>query len=138
MGASEIVIIFLIYLLLFGAKGIPSLAKTMGKAVYQFREARNDIQREIMDSAKDITNSAKQVRKEVENAAKLAENQAKKAQESVNQTIKKASSEPNPESKSSETSEKTAPPINPLTPSDSITSTGANTNSSGTPPETHT
>ena len=54
MGAMEIVIIFLIYLLFFGAKGIPNLARTLGRGMRQFREATGDIQREIMDSANDI------------------------------------------------------------------------------------
>ena len=88
MGAQEIIIIFFIYLLLFGAKGIPSLAKTMGKAMYQFREARNDIQREIMDSAKELKSSAEEIRNEVENAAKLAEKQAKSAQETLQNSVK--------------------------------------------------
>jgi sec-independent protein translocase protein TatA len=48
MGATEIVFIFVVYLLLFGAKGIPSLAKTMGEAVRTFRSATEDIQREIL------------------------------------------------------------------------------------------
>ena len=48
MGATEIVFIFVVYLLLFGAKGIPSLAKTMGEAVRTFRNATEDIQREIL------------------------------------------------------------------------------------------
>jgi len=54
MGASEIIFIFFIYLMLFGAKGVPSLARTMGKAIRQFREASSDIQREIMSSANDV------------------------------------------------------------------------------------
>jgi sec-independent protein translocase protein TatA len=62
MGTMEIVFIFVIYLLLFGAKGIPSLAQTMGKAVRQFREASSDIQREIMNTSNDIRN---EVNKEV-------------------------------------------------------------------------
>ena len=48
MGATEIVFIFVVYLLLFGAKGIPSLAKTMGEALRTFRSATDDIQREIL------------------------------------------------------------------------------------------
>lgn len=56
--------------------------------MYQFREARNDIQREIMDSAKEIKDSANEVRREVEGAAKLAENQAKKAQDTLNESLK--------------------------------------------------
>lgn len=54
MGATEIIFIFVIYLLLFGAKGIPSLAQTMGKAVRQFREASSDIQREILNTSQEI------------------------------------------------------------------------------------
>jgi sec-independent protein translocase protein TatA len=54
MGATEIIFIFVIYLLLFGAKGIPTLAQTMGKAVRQFREASSDIQREILNSSQEI------------------------------------------------------------------------------------
>ncbi len=48
MGATELLFIFVVYLLLFGAKGIPSLAKTMGEAVRTFRNATEDIQREIL------------------------------------------------------------------------------------------
>ena len=48
MGATEVIFIFAVYLLLFGAKGIPSLAKTMGQAVRTFRNATEDIQREIL------------------------------------------------------------------------------------------
>lgn len=48
MGATEIVFILVIYLLLFGAKGMPSLARSMGSAVRQFRTASDEIQREIL------------------------------------------------------------------------------------------
>jgi len=48
MGATEVIFIFAVYLLLFGAKGIPSLARSMGQAVRTFRNATEDIQREIL------------------------------------------------------------------------------------------
>ncbi|MDG2363621.1 MAG: twin-arginine translocase TatA/TatE family subunit [Flavobacteriales bacterium] len=48
MGTTEIIFIFVIYLLLFGSKGIPSLAKTMGEGVRHFRSATDEIQREIL------------------------------------------------------------------------------------------
>lgn len=51
MGATEIIFILLIYLLLFGAKGMPSLARTMGSAVRQFRAASDEIQREILSTS---------------------------------------------------------------------------------------
>ncbi|MEN9347388.1 MAG: Sec-independent protein translocase subunit TatA/TatB [Flavobacteriales bacterium] len=58
MSAGEIIIILFVYLLFFGAKGLPSLAQTLGKAVYQFRNATQDIQREIMDGANEIKKQA--------------------------------------------------------------------------------
>lgn len=61
MGGTELIFIFLIYLLLFGAKGIPTLAKTMGKAVRQFKDATGDIQREMMQGANDIKKEVKKI-----------------------------------------------------------------------------
>lgn len=46
--------ILFVYLLFFGAKGIPSLAQTLGKAVYQFRNATKDVQEEIMKGAAEV------------------------------------------------------------------------------------
>lgn len=65
MGTTEIVFILLIYLLVFGAKGVPSLAQTMGKAVRQFREASSDIQREIMNTSQEIKNTGREIKDEV-------------------------------------------------------------------------
>jgi Sec-independent protein translocase protein TatA len=38
----------------FGAKGIPSLAQTLGKAMYQFRNATKDVQDEILKGASEV------------------------------------------------------------------------------------
>lgn len=64
MGGTELIFIFLIYLILFGAKGIPSLARTMGKAVRQFKEATGDIQREMMSGADEIKKEVKKIEDE--------------------------------------------------------------------------
>jgi sec-independent protein translocase protein TatA len=58
MSSGEILLILIVYLLFFGAKGIPSIAQTMGKAVYQFRNAAKDVQSEIMKSANEIKQEA--------------------------------------------------------------------------------
>jgi sec-independent protein translocase protein TatA len=58
MGAGEIILILFVYLMLFGAKGVPALAQTMGKAMYQFRNAAKDVQKEILDSATQIQREA--------------------------------------------------------------------------------
>jgi TatA/E family protein of Tat protein translocase len=54
MGATEIIFILVIYLLLFGAKGMPSLARTLGSAVREFRSASDEIQREILSSSEGL------------------------------------------------------------------------------------
>jgi sec-independent protein translocase protein TatA len=66
MGGTEIVFVFLIYLLLFGAKGIPSLAKTLGQGVRHFRSATDEIQREIIKSSNDIKTDFRDVKKTME------------------------------------------------------------------------
>ena len=51
--------ILFIYLLLFGAKGVPSIARTLGKTMYQFRNAAKDVQDEILKSADDMRKQAR-------------------------------------------------------------------------------
>jgi len=58
MSSGEILLILCVYLLLFGAKGVPALAQTLGKAVYQFRNASQEVQNEIMKSTQDIRKQA--------------------------------------------------------------------------------
>jgi|GEM_PF-1767042 sec-independent protein translocase protein TatA len=43
-------IIFLIVLLLFGAKKVPELARAMGRAVREFSAGRDEIERELTQS----------------------------------------------------------------------------------------
>ena len=43
LGMSEMIIIFLIVLLLFGARRLPEVAKAMGKAVNEFKSAKDEI-----------------------------------------------------------------------------------------------
>ena len=54
IGGFEIVVILLVFLIFFGAKSIPGLARTMGRATRQFRDASQEIQRELKDTTGDI------------------------------------------------------------------------------------
>lgn len=47
LGTSEIIIIALIVLLLFGGKKIPELMRGLGKGVNQFKKGMNEIEQEI-------------------------------------------------------------------------------------------
>ena len=43
----ELLVIFLVVLLLFGAKRIPEMAKGLGKGIREFRSAVKDVQQEV-------------------------------------------------------------------------------------------
>ncbi|MFM7235104.1 MAG: twin-arginine translocase TatA/TatE family subunit [Flavobacteriales bacterium] len=62
MSTGEIIMILFVYLLFFGAKGIPSLAQTLGKAVYQFRNATKDVQEEILKGASEVKKQTSSLR----------------------------------------------------------------------------
>ena len=54
IAGSEILLIIVFILIFFGPKSIPSIAKTFGKAIYQIKQASNDIQNEIKKGGLDI------------------------------------------------------------------------------------
>lgn len=47
LGMQEMMLIFLIILLLFGAKKIPELARGIGKGMGEFKKAKEDFEKEI-------------------------------------------------------------------------------------------
>jgi sec-independent protein translocase protein TatA len=47
IGAQELLLIFLVILLLFGAKRIPEIAHGLGKGMREFRKAMKEAQDEI-------------------------------------------------------------------------------------------
>ncbi|MGA0845222.1 MAG: Sec-independent protein translocase subunit TatA/TatB [Luteolibacter sp.] len=54
LGGQEIIVIFLIVLLLFGAKKLPELARGVGKSMGEFKKARDDFEREITRAETDV------------------------------------------------------------------------------------
>jgi len=59
LGTQEMVLIFLILLLLFGAKKLPQLARGIGKSVGEFRKAREEFEDEIRKGGEEFENEAK-------------------------------------------------------------------------------
>ncbi|MFQ5753009.1 MAG: twin-arginine translocase TatA/TatE family subunit [bacterium] len=57
IGMQELIIIFLVVLLLFGAKRLPELARGLGKGIREFKKAANEIKGEI--DVSDIENDIK-------------------------------------------------------------------------------
>jgi sec-independent protein translocase protein TatA len=54
ISGQEIIIVFVVVLLLFGAKKIPEFAKGLGKGMHEFKKATDDIKREINENGGEI------------------------------------------------------------------------------------
>lgn len=62
IGGPEMMVIFIIVLLLFGAKKIPELARGLGKSMGEFKRARDEFEEEIRTAEMEV--SAEKEKKE--------------------------------------------------------------------------
>ena len=65
-GGQEMMIVFLIVLLLFGAKKLPQLARGVGKSMGEFKRARDEFEHEITRAEHEETSKAPKAKKEEE------------------------------------------------------------------------
>ena len=73
ISGAELVFVFFIVLLVFGADRIPSLAKTLAKGMTQVRQASRDIKNEIqntIDVEESTTSITQGIEKEVDKVKK--------------------------------------------------------------------
>jgi sec-independent protein translocase protein TatA len=54
LGGPELLIIFLVVLLLFGAKKLPELARGLGKSVKEFKKAQEEFEQELKRTSDDL------------------------------------------------------------------------------------
>jgi TatA/E family protein of Tat protein translocase len=54
LGFSEMLVIFVVALLVFGPKKLPELGKSLGKGIREFRKATNELKSTWEDQVKDI------------------------------------------------------------------------------------
>ncbi len=54
LGVTEITLILIVILLLFGGKRVPELARAFGKASYEFKKAKEIVKKETEDIKKEI------------------------------------------------------------------------------------
>jgi sec-independent protein translocase protein TatA len=53
IGVSEVVLIVLAVIILFGAKKLPEIGSALGKAIREFRKASKDVEGDIKSGADD-------------------------------------------------------------------------------------
>lgn len=54
LGITEILLILVVIVLLFGGKRIPEIARALGRASYEYKKAKNVIQKEAEDLKNEI------------------------------------------------------------------------------------
>ena len=79
IGGSEILLILLAILLLFGSDKLPDFARSLGKGLQEFKKATDDIKREITESTADVKRDITNLKNDVQ---QVAETETKKIQSS--------------------------------------------------------
>jgi sec-independent protein translocase protein TatA len=72
ISGGELMVVLLFALLFFGSKGIPDLARTMGRTMRQVRDASNEVQREIQRGANDVQRSVSEQRRSFQRSVEEA------------------------------------------------------------------
>ena len=52
LGLPELLIILVIVLLLFGAKRLPEIARSMGQTIQEFKKGVKEVERDVNDASK--------------------------------------------------------------------------------------
>ncbi len=53
LGMTELLLIALVVLLLFGGKKIPELMRGLGKGIREFKDAKDNVRREVEEGMRD-------------------------------------------------------------------------------------
>lgn len=73
IGSQEMIFIFVIALVLFGGKKLPELARGLGKGIREFKDASENIKRDINDQINDFDKEIERQPSKSETKASVAE-----------------------------------------------------------------
>ena len=65
LGSGEVIVVLFVFLLFFGSSKIPELARGLGKGMREFKDAANNIQREIADAAEPVKKEGDDIKKQL-------------------------------------------------------------------------
>jgi len=88
ISGPEIIFVFFVFLLVFGADKIPGMAKTLAKGMIQVRKATNEIKTELQKSVDtDIKNPTKSIAKEIEEEVGKVSKDFKEIEDSIKRKL---------------------------------------------------
>ena len=67
LGFSEMLVIFIVALLVFGPKKLPELGKSLGKGIRELKKATEELKSSWEDQVKDITTPLNEVKSDIHN-----------------------------------------------------------------------
>ncbi len=67
LGFSEMLVIFIVALLVFGPKKLPELGKSLGKGIREFKKATEELKSSWEDQVKDISQPLNDVKRDIHN-----------------------------------------------------------------------
>jgi sec-independent protein translocase protein TatA len=53
-GTTEMIIVAILVLVLFGAKKLPTFARSLGRSMQEFKHAKDDFEREMRNAADEV------------------------------------------------------------------------------------
>lgn len=74
LGGGEVVLILLVFIMFFGAKSIPGIARGLGKGIREFKNATGAIQREINQSINEAERQAMDLENTIQKPLNTIEN----------------------------------------------------------------
>ena len=84
-GPLELILIFAVVLLIFGAKRIPEIARGIGKGIREFKDATSEISRELEAEAQDRQINQPQAPQQGQPQARQPQAQQSRQQQPANQ-----------------------------------------------------
>lgn len=94
IGTNELIMIFGVVVILFGAAKLPELARSMGSSVGEFKKAQKESEKSLKEFEKSLTEPTPTKTKVQETAEKLGINIKGKTDEQLLEEIQKSAEKP--------------------------------------------
>lgn len=75
-GGSEMILILFVVMMLFGAKKLPELSRSLGKSLGEFKKGKEDLERELRRAEQDLRTASDVPVEEKKAAVEPAEKEA--------------------------------------------------------------